>query len=272
MADLVGPRRKLGRAQQHFRRLEQEIRRIGSADPYCFISEPNPQPPKYLLFARPRVPIPEDWDFLVGELAHNARGALDHLVYNLSTKIPDHRLRKGMSQFPIFDDPDAYRKNEDRYLVDVSRNDRIIIEGFQPYHNAGGVDADPLYWLQELNNADKHRLIVVFGAIGKNISVRLTGQIGDSVFPSDGGMTLDAGGAEASFGGFIFRTTKNRVIAESGTPIAEFEMDGPMNVQLHPKTTFDPQFGPSCPVVDHCSVMDTLTTILDRVKEVIGKF
>jgi hypothetical protein len=113
------------------------------------------------------MPNPE-WGLLIGDIAHNARSALDHLVWQLVILSGNRPTRD--NQFPIFQVEKDYWEipkdhslsNRDRMLGGVSEEYRAIIDGIQPYTVAAdGEDpsANFLARLSWLNNVDKHRLV-----------------------------------------------------------------------------------------------------------------
>jgi hypothetical protein len=111
------------------------------------------------------------WGLITGDVVHNLRGALDHLVWQLAR----FHCRGGEPrnaekvQFPLRDKrpppgtpPENFARDE--VLLDVAPEHRAIIEGYQPYNGGytqGGFITYPFYWLREFSNRDKHRVIVL---------------------------------------------------------------------------------------------------------------
>lgn len=97
---------------------------------------------------------------IAGDCLTNARAALDYTMWELTNRfftvpidlsIPEHRV---VTAFPLLDNPVAYQKRLLRlthFGVPAAVSDEI--KPVQPY-NAG---YEPLWWLHELVNADKHR-------------------------------------------------------------------------------------------------------------------
>jgi len=102
---------------------------------------------------------------LVGDVVHNMRSALDHLVYQLALiNTSGNVARPDRTQFPISDTRDRFEHATATDLAEVAPNHRAIIEGFQPYHpteenTAVGVYFHPLAMLRGLSNTDKHRIL-----------------------------------------------------------------------------------------------------------------
>ncbi|MGO8905512.1 MAG: hypothetical protein ACLQMH_07815 [Solirubrobacteraceae bacterium] len=133
---LLGCRLKLKEAWLHRQTLGAEIKN--------FLDRDDPEPPLHL-------------GVIVGDILHNLRCVLDHLVWQLvelnGRKPGEH------NQFPIFDTPKAYKEKAGRYLRGVASEHKTLIETFQPYH----LDGDPAYHnlavLRDLSNIDKHRFV-----------------------------------------------------------------------------------------------------------------
>lgn len=102
---------------------------------------------------------------LVGDIVHNLRCALDHLIHHLARHNTGDNLKHPKStQFPIADTPMHYQEQAKRYLQEIAHEHQSIIESFQPYHpmDANVFVGDyfhPLAMLRDLSNFDKHRLL-----------------------------------------------------------------------------------------------------------------
>ena len=110
------------------------------------------QPGGSSLEGHPSLPI--DYSIRVGQIAHNLRSALDHLVWQLvlvNGKEPDSR-----NEFPIFDSEEKYQKESKRKLKGVSAGRCELVGGFQPFSLCGDIGRH-LWMLHSLCNIDKHR-------------------------------------------------------------------------------------------------------------------
>jgi hypothetical protein len=290
MADISASLLKIARAKHHLDVLRTEVTNFGNSHPYSFGGQPQFQITDELIrivhIARGKR-IPDEWSLRIGEFAHNARGALDMLIGSISI-LPESDIdgRRGL-QFPIFDIPKrlgskgrrGYFDMVDTYLAGVSTPDRTIVESFQPYHRGSAFLTDPLALLADINDTDKHRLIVVLGAIANLHAMTLgPGRAKGIEIVGNASIRLGWGGeAGVSISGLGFKTIGDGVIDKDGTPVAEMtcpraEFMGQAEMDVQFEYDFDIKFGPSCTRVERRPVMDTLTTILDRVEEIIGKF
>jgi len=280
MQPLIGPYLKLRRAKKHLNALKQAIQRFLKSNPYTFVLEPNPNPPDYVLRAKINNVPPTEWSAIVGDFAHNARSALDLLVFQVSTLSADDSRRTQL-QFPIFDYPtkvgrvSGYAEREESYLAGVSEEHRAVIERYQPYHRQDGFQSDALGLLADLNNADKHRIIQVVGAVAnfRGLSFRGPTSFG-SIARLGSGATMTVGRhARVSFGKeFSFEAIGDGVIAEDGTIVAELTISKPIEMNMHPNLEIAIKFGKGSSRIQGRPVMDTLTFILDRIKEVLREF
>jgi hypothetical protein len=106
---------------------------------------------------------PEDWWMDLGDLANNARQALDHLVLQLALD-SGSTPNKDRTQFPIFEvENDYLRKrgrnpsHRDTMLAGVASRHRRLIDDAQPYKWGSNAADHPLAMLRSLTDRHKHR-------------------------------------------------------------------------------------------------------------------
>jgi len=103
----------------------------------------------------PNVPLPPKIRFLIGDVIHNARVALDYLVYELAF-LEKKAPQKGTG-FPIAKNEDDWASNRTQDKLRHLNPDHVNeIKSFQPFSGASW-----LTLLAELSNEDKHRCLVV---------------------------------------------------------------------------------------------------------------
>ena len=109
---------------------------------------------------------------LAGEVLYLQRSALDHVITKLIHQSGGKESRR--SQFPICRTLEQYNECLRRgYLDGVSEFDKQTILRMQPFHSSNA-ETSTLLALTELNNADKHRLLLMAVAaahVGKEIRV-----------------------------------------------------------------------------------------------------
>ena len=123
---------------------------------------------EYKFFAEDVPQLPTDLPLMLGDAYHNARVALDHLVFQLHMRhyrgrIPSNVIKK--PAFPVYDQiPNSGGPNHWDAVKRIGKKERVAIERLQPYNQRPG----PLYGirihlsdLSEINNQDKHRQLYV---------------------------------------------------------------------------------------------------------------
>ena len=164
MTPLDGPLAKLSRAEDELNALSKEIRQWVELNPYASSAQLNPIDDSYSVFLENAEQIPaQEWGLALGEMIHNTRGALDHLVAALV--IVAGRGPHKRHQFPIVEcnaewdrqvvNPPRNRKRG--FLDYIPTNQIALIKAAQPYTPATGKPS--LLILQRFSNADKHRVI-----------------------------------------------------------------------------------------------------------------
>jgi len=105
-------------------------------------------------------PVPEAWGPMIGDVLHNLRSSLDHLVHALTVAHAGQTLDPALerqTEFPIYETEDLFRGNAPKRLRGVSADARDAIEALQPFQRGTNSGSDPLWLLHQLSNIDKHR-------------------------------------------------------------------------------------------------------------------
>jgi hypothetical protein len=99
-----------------------------------------------------------------GDVVNNLRGALDHLVAQLSfARFPNLTQRQLRTcQFPIYQSPSRYEDGRKRDVQFIRSGAARLIDSLKPYK--GGNDA--LWILSQLDNTSKHRILL---SVGKTV-------------------------------------------------------------------------------------------------------
>jgi hypothetical protein len=153
---------KIERAEEHIRNFDAESRAFFQRNQYRVIIHDDPETGNRLFHAR-FIDEPTDrFSIIIGDVAHNLRSALDHLAWQLIlANGGTPKIEK--TSFPIFKAPPTTPQNYEsaiRGKICGASDEAVrIIKELKPYK--GGNDA---FWnLRELNNIDKHRLLVTVG-------------------------------------------------------------------------------------------------------------
>jgi len=163
---LLGVRLKLKRSWEQLNMLKAEIDAFLDERPY------QPQ----IAFNRSsrtlivkvvvnRSPDPM-WSVYIGEILHNFRSALDHIVWELAGR-PSPRTHK--TQFPIFANEAGFdERGTNQFLKGVNEAVIRLIKSEQPFFvrqdgTIEGTVHSPLWYLKQLSDIDKHRTVHLVG-------------------------------------------------------------------------------------------------------------
>ncbi len=156
---------KIERAKEHVRDLEARIQAFFKSNPYRVIREDDPETGDSVFRVQTSVDVPIEWAAMVGDVIQNLRSSLDHLVWQLvlaNGGTPDRH-----TGFPIGEDANKYKAQLTGKVQGMSQTALDQIDALKPY--AGG--NDPLWRLHDLNNVDKHRLLLAVGSAHRNIVI-----------------------------------------------------------------------------------------------------
>lgn len=175
---------KLDRANTHIEDLRERIDEwVATANPHTLVAQQNVE---QFMRGGPILDIigrihhdPPPWvSSIIGDVVHNLRSALDHVVWGLSVKsgtsppvIPAGPWRK--VAFPIFDDAAKYATFSGPMIAmirpgSIRASSVPKIEAVQPFATGQPEpEREPLMVLHELWNLDKHRSLVTTAAIGE---------------------------------------------------------------------------------------------------------
>jgi hypothetical protein len=161
---LHGFRLKLNRAQAYAKALHSEVDAWFMRHPYEVFGQYEPGPPEeYVFKARFLELPPSEWGLILGDFAHNARSALDHLAYQV-VSLGNGGVHQEQTAFPIVTECRNWQAAAARRLKGARDRHIKMIEAFQPYHRRDthgaktiwGAIEDPLAVLDRLSIVDKH--------------------------------------------------------------------------------------------------------------------
>ncbi len=264
MPSLVGPQARVATARSQIETLDGTMQQFLNAN-RCRIGFGKSRTAgkcDIRVFDVPGLPL--DIGIAVGLIAHNLRAALDELVCQLALLVADSEDVECIcaeSQFPIsIDGPRSRRRRKFTQRSPSLKNVRRYvaqIDGLQPYKRRNGGRSSPLWMLQDLNNTDKHRVIVVVSVAGIG-----TGMRGIMRPMPDGGRSFFASG---------IRLTAGRVLKD-GAKIRHIDCTSPENVNVQVVVVPEIVFGKSCRAVKRLSVTATLRQICGQSESIFNGF
>jgi hypothetical protein len=148
---------KLNRAEKHFVELKTEISSFLATEPYKVTSKLDTNTKRRIYYISSVKEIPENISLTTGEIIQDLRSSLDHLAYALNSG--DEKSGKHI-YFPISKDAAQYEIDKIRKTKGISSEAKAKIDQTMPYKEGN----NKLWQINELNNIDKHRLLITVGS------------------------------------------------------------------------------------------------------------
>lgn len=168
---------KVERAYELIECLDIEIKGYFDKSPPVVQMLKVAEPDLYTVVLKELHPIPERWGAIVGDVIHNARSALDSLMFRIITQRAQAEgveVEKHKIFFPYEINPKLLRSRADRgqkWHQGLATEDLFLaLDPYMPYYEdlnlpevevIAATDNADMTILRELSNADKHRAINV---------------------------------------------------------------------------------------------------------------
>lgn len=260
---LLGVVAKLSRARDHLKDIDAIVERWKSAvnELGNTIVGSQYQPDVIELILPKCPPVDENLPLIIGDYVHNLRSALDHLAKQLAALDKKTNIYRQLS-FPIFATQRGWKdKGISKIKPFVCDKAFEAVKREQPYH-ALEFGKDPLkriLWvLQELDDIDKHRVIVVVSQQMRQRSVSVTLGIGGPTVivptPDEGWRQLEDGAtvARVNLAGLgAFKPSEVRV-----------KVDGIASLR----------FADTGLVVDNMTIAEVLPKLFNETASIIRRF
>lgn len=160
VATLDGIAAKIHRADEHIEYFDAEIARVLSEN-YRIATKFHSDSREYRFSAFGEAVAPLRLAVIVGEIAHQLRSALDHVVTQLHAVGPGGGDPAKL-EFPICLNPKRFASARKRgKITGVSESAAAAIEDLQPYRTSTPPEHAALYVLHNLDRTDKHRVLHV---------------------------------------------------------------------------------------------------------------
>jgi hypothetical protein len=168
MASLWSAQGKLARARKHIADLEPILKAFNAGNPYG-IAATRDSMRKPVYTVTKVTPTGPDAATTAGDALQNLRSALDHLAFTVVT------LGRGAQPidprnvaFPIVDDRTKYLGLRNSRLQGARQNALDAVDKIEPWRGGKG---EILWRLSELNNIDKHRLLITVGSFNSGVDI-----------------------------------------------------------------------------------------------------
>ena len=168
---LAGIDLKLDRAEQHLADIQERgLAWVSKQESWEFSSQVNEGERRYVISMRLAKPMPSVLPVMVDEVVHHLRSSLDHLASYL---VEWSGGQVGRASWPITTSHFQWQREVERRerrwqvwrkkgggpLAGATPAVRAFVEREQPYNRSEKAGDDPLFDLNELWNAEKHRIL-----------------------------------------------------------------------------------------------------------------
>jgi hypothetical protein len=159
---------KIERAREHIHSLDKVVRAFFDTLPYRVNTKRDPSR-RLVYYLSDVQPTPTSFATITGDAIQNLRSSLDHLVQQLYLVAARGVATSRQVSFPIGLDAHAFKSQLGQLKVEGVRADALaVLESVEPYKGGKGHD----FWvLQELNNIDKHRLLMPVGSAYQSLNI-----------------------------------------------------------------------------------------------------
>ncbi len=198
---------------------------------------------------------PDAWAVQLGEIVHNLRSSLDHLVYEASATADDGTALHGTA-YPVYMNEARYNQEAAYRIRGLNDTTKAFVRSLQPFTNDDPEIVPYLWLLHELSNTDKHRLLNLTTVAHTLASVDVMYQPGATPL------------AEAHLLRDVRHVSDLKL--EDGAEFYSFRTNEPLpddaRIDWGVETLIELQFGDATPDASGLAVFDTL----DRIGKHVG--
>lgn len=159
---LAGVIEKFNRAKGQFDELRHEMDAFFNKEPspHFSVGEFDLDAWEWVMRFQVREETPLRFGVILGDVVHNLRSALDHLICQVTLLDSDGNADCAKTQFPIASKSEQqFESMADHRIPDLSPEHRAAVKRMQPYNAGDKAPAHSLAVLADLSNADKHRVV-----------------------------------------------------------------------------------------------------------------
>jgi hypothetical protein len=157
---------KIERADQHIRELEARLKSFVEDDPYEAVEKKEPDTGDRIWVVKVKSDPPPRLSIVLGDAVHNLRSALDHLACALVTAEAGASAVHRATAFPISDT--AEKCEASLTNVQAAGKDALDLMRASKAYKGGN---DALWALRELDDRDKHHLLITVGAAYQSVGI-----------------------------------------------------------------------------------------------------
>lgn len=152
---------KIARARELIQELRDAVAEYHKSNPYDVRTRIDLQTRRLIYYVAAVKEIPPRIKLITGDVIQNLRSALDHLTYKLFITAGGSSASSRHIHFPIAQDETTFNSADtQRKMKGIAQPAIDAISALKPYRCGNEI----LWQIQELNNRDKHRLLITAGA------------------------------------------------------------------------------------------------------------
>lgn len=164
---------KIERAAELLTELDQKASAFFGSKPFLIHSQVDGSSGDRIFVVEVRQEPPLSLSVIAGEVVHELRSSLDHLVWQLviaNGNTPDRD-----TEFPVFSDDERYRRARKKKIRGMSASAQQRIDELQPFVAGDRFQDHALFVVHELDRQDKHQSLNVIGGAFQKRHAKLGG-------------------------------------------------------------------------------------------------
>jgi hypothetical protein len=159
---------KIERARRHVAELNSAVGTFFESNPYKVGTKRDPQTRKLIYYVESVRATPISFSTITGDVIQNLRSALDHLALQLFLVGTNGASGGRHIYFPIAPGAAEYKSSVSRRIKGMRQDAVDVLNVIEPYKGGKG---NELWVIHELNNIDKHRLLVTVGSSFQSVNL-----------------------------------------------------------------------------------------------------
>lgn len=169
---------KLNRAKELAAQLARDVEAFRALEPFEVVRGLDEAASEWVTYAVITAQPPIAWSMILGDCVHNLRSALDHAVFALSVRAAGRELTDDEARepaFPVCDTEAQWTRATSRELRFLGADAVALVRSAQPLLVPEDARKNwPLRVIADVDNADKHRALLVTASVAGLMGVGLS--------------------------------------------------------------------------------------------------
>lgn len=259
MARIDQVRSKIERAKKHVADFAREHTAFFDTNRHTVSPEYYVEQDMTICFLEECAPIPEELPLIAGDAIHNLRSSLDYLIHQLILAAGNKPERKHQPGFPIFPSLKQYEAQSGGKIKGIDPKAADVIRASNPYQGGNEI----LWALHDLNNIDKHQLLLTAVSAVSKVGIEIGGRRLEQMFPRH--LRFYRGRLPDQFVWLPVAGRRDFLGAQKGDPVFSIKgnFEGDKNIQLAFNVAFmEPEIVKGKPVLEF---LFTATKVVDSL-------